>query len=161
MRDIWDQISGHLDSLRLWLVAAMTAILTPFWAWVTAHWAGFWWSNPLCWLAVFWAADFVLGYSRAAYEGLAHPNQPEFGVDKHKILLSFRKLAGYVAGLMIAWGLRDGLGVGGDAVASAAEVAILVYEASSVMGHVGAITGLPIFNFIANKGRRLTGGNSQ
>lgn len=151
----------NFDHLRLWLWAWATALLTPFWVWVQAHWGGFWVSNPLVWLAIFWAADFCLGFGRAASDGWRHPEDKTRGVDKRKILQSLLKLIGYVAGLMVAWGLRDAVGIGGGAVASVAEVGILCYEAASVFGHLGAITGVPVFNFIAQSARIRAGGKKE
>lgn len=149
----------HIESLRVQAVAAMTAIFTPLWLWVQAHWGGFWVSNPLVWLAIFWLADFCLGFGRAGWDGITHPADPERGIQPRKVLHSVLKLFGYVGGLMIAWGLRDALGIGGAAVATVAEVGILCYEASSVFRHLGALfPDVPVFNFIAQTARTVSGG---
>lgn len=143
----------HMEHARLWLSAI---ILAPAWEWIRAHWAGFWWSSPLIWICLFWVADWLLGSARAAWDGWSHPDEPERGFRPRRALLSLGKLAGYVAGLMVAWGLRDSAGLGGAAVAAVAEAGILLYEASSVFRHLAALTGLPIFRWISTTADRAS-----
>lgn len=144
----------QLEHLRLWLWAAL---LTPLWAWVQVHFGGFWWSNPFCWICIFWAADWALGSGRALYDGWMHPDEPERGFRPRRALMSVLKLGGYVGGLMVAWGLRDSAGVGGKAVAMCAETGLLLYEASSVFGHLGEISGIAVFRAFSQKAHTASG----
>ena len=170
-----------LEQLRLWLVAA---IVSPGWAWVTEHWAGFWWSSPVVWICIFWLGDLVLGSTRALYDGWTHPADPRRlrelqaqlqaapddatlqaeverlqenaarGFRPRRCAKSVLKLCAWLAVLMIAWGMRDSHMVGGVLAASCLEAGVLLTEASSVLKHLGELTGAPFLRFYATKFER-------
>lgn len=143
-----------LEQLRLWLVAA---VLSPGWAWVTEHWAGFWWSSPVVWVSIFWLLDLVLGSSRALYDGWSHPEDPTRGFRPRRCARSTLKLCAWLAVLMVAWGMRDSHMVGGILAASCLEAGVLLTEASSVLRHLGELTGAPFLRFYATKFERQAG----
>lgn len=150
MRHILEQ----LDHVRLWAIAVL---LAPVWQWVQVHWSAFWWSSPLVWICLFWAADWVLGSSRALYAGWAHPDDPARGWRPARAARSVLKLLTWVCVLMVAWGLRDSAGVGGAMAAACIEAGVLLTEAGSVCGHLAEVSGLPVLRVFASKMKRQTG----
>lgn len=143
----------QFDHLRLWVVAVF---LAPGWQWVVVHWSGFWWSSPLVWISIFWAADWVLGTARACYSGWAHPEDPTMGWRPARSARSVLKLLWYVGALMLAWGLRDSAGMGGVVAAACIETGILLTEAGSVIQHMADLSGIPVLRVFATKMKSQT-----
>ena len=148
----------HLESARVW---AWAVLLAPSWEWVQVHWGGFWWSSPLIWICLFWAADWVLGSARALHDGYTHPADPTRGWRARRAAQSVGKLAIWVAVLMVAWGLRDSAGTGGKVAASLFELGVLLTEAGSVIGHLGEITGSPLLRGFAARSREMVGNRKE
>lgn len=137
-----------VEQARLWLVAA---VLSPAWQWVVIHWGGFWWSSSLVWISLFWAADWALGTARAIHSGWVHPDDPTRGWSPRRSAKSVLKLVWYILALMLAWGLRDSAGIGGQMAAACIETGVLLTEAGSVMGHMADISGIPVLRVFATK----------
>ena len=147
----------HLESARVW---AWAVLLTPGWAWVTEHWGGFWWSSPVVWICLFWSFDWLLGSGRALHEGWAHPGDPTKGFRARRAAASVGKLLVWLLVLMVAWGLRDSRMLGGTLAAACLEAGVLLTEASSVLYHLGEITGAPFLRFYATKFRAQAAGTT-
>lgn len=136
----------HLESARVWIMAV---IVSPAWGWMRLHWSGFWWSSPVVWISIFWAADWLLGSYRALTAGTFRPRRAAASVGK---------LMAWLAVLMVAWGLRDSTMLGGGLAASCLEAGVLLAEASSVLYHLGELTGSPVLRFYAAKFRSQSEG---
>ena len=60
--------------------------------------------------------------------------------------------------LAVAWGLRDSRIMGGPLAGALLEAGVLLTEVSSVLFHLGEITGAPFLRFYATKFRKQAGG---
>lgn len=148
-------VRDQLEQVRLWLCAV---VLAPAWAWITAHWGGFWWSSPVVWICIFWLLDLCLGSARALHDGWTHPQDPTRGWRARRAAGSVGKLCMWLLVLMVAWGFRDSGIMGGKLAAACLEAGVILTEASSVLYHLGEITGAPFLRFYATKFRRQAGG---
>lgn len=148
----------HLEHVRLWLLAVVVA---PAWQWLQVHWGGFWWSSPVVWICLFWAADWVLGSARALHDGWTHPDDPTRGWRARRAAGSVGKLMAWLAVLGVAWGMRDSHMLGGVMAAACLEAGVLLAEVSSVLYHLGEITGSPVLRFYATKFRHRAAGEKE
>lgn len=107
----------------------------PIWSVVIERFSGFWATAPLFWLCIFWGLDFVLGSGRAYYAGEWRSK---------RALLSAVKLSVWCCVLLVAHALRDSRVIGGSIVSSLLETVVLFSEISSVLIHVGILSGVKL-----------------
>lgn len=134
-----------------WNLATERAALVFAFAWneLRSRFAGFWFTAPLFWLSIFWVIDFILGSGRAISEGQWKPR---------RALLSSVKLAAGCVGLLVAHALRDTHLLFSSIPANLLETVILFAEISSVLIHVGEITGIKALTMI---GRAFRSGSDR
>lgn len=134
-----------------WFLATERAALVfgLIWNEVRARFSGFWFAAPLFWVSVFWAIDFALGSGRALYAG-------EWKA--RRSLMSGFKLAGGCCVLLVSHAMRDSHLPFASIPASLLETVVLFAEFSSVLIHVGELTGIEVF---AKIGRAFRSGSDR
>lgn len=102
----------------------LVAFLAFVWSQLNQHFNGFALSNPVFWVSIFWAMDWVLGSINAFRSRQWSPRRSFYGVIKWFI---------WMCVLSVAWGVRSSNFLGCSFIAACIEVAILLTEGTSVL----------------------------
>lgn len=121
---------GQEGEPRAWIVAAFGAA----WTAVTQHFDGFVLSNPVFWVSVFWALDWLLGSWLAWRECRWIPSRAGRSVLKWLL---------WMVVLAVAWGIRDSGFFGAGLLGGLVEGAIILAEGSSVIRNAAALSDNP------------------
>lgn len=109
-----------------------TVLVGAVWGVITSKFGGWWATSALSWLAIFWSIDFVLGSARAIHAGKWKARVA---------LMSGTKLGVGSLLLLISYALKDSHIIGTWAISSLLDAVPLLAEISSVLIHVGQLTG--------------------
>ncbi len=127
---ITELAGGNEGEPRAWLVALFGTI----WTALSNHFDGFVLSNPVFWVSVFWALDWLLG-SWLAWR-LSRWSPTRAGRSVLKWLL-------WMVVLAVAWGIRDSGFFGASLLGGLVEGAIILAEGSSVIRNAAALSDNP------------------
>jgi len=119
-----------------------TILLGGAWAILTHHFGAFPASNPVFWVSIFWAMDWVLGSFVAFKNNSWSPRRSFHGVLKWLL---------WMAVLTVAWGIRDMGFLGCTLIGGMIEVAIMLTEGSSVMRNCAILSNNPKAQRLLNK----------
>lgn len=110
----------------------MFIFFAPAWAAFQAQWQGFFISNAILLVTIFWFSDVLLGASKAIYDNNFQPGKFVKGVTRWLV---------WVLALAVAWGFRIGLPGVGNIVASIVESVIILAEGSSILRNLALFSG--------------------
>lgn len=119
-----------------------TLLLGGAWAVLTTHFGAFPASNPVFWVSIFWAMDWVLGSCVAFKQNNWSPRRSFHGILKWLL---------WMAVLTVAWGIRDMGFLGCTLIGGMIEVAIMLTEGSSVMRNCAILSNNPKAQLLLNK----------
>ena len=119
-----------------------TVILGAAWAILTTHFGAFPASNPVFWVSIFWAMDWILGSCVAIKTHNWSPRRSFHGILKWLL---------WMAVLTVAWGIRDMGFLGCTLIGGMIEVAIMLTEGSSVMRNCAILSNNPNAQRLLNK----------
>lgn len=119
-----------------------TIILGAVWGVLTTHFGSFPASNPVFWVSIFWAMDWVLGSCVALKNSNWSPRRSFHGILKWLL---------WMAVLTVAWGIRDMGFLGCTLIGDMIEVAIMLTEGSSVMRNCAILSNNPKAQRLLNK----------
>jgi hypothetical protein len=137
-----DYISFQLAQVSPENKPLSTIILGSAWAILTHHFQEFPASNPVFWVSIFWAMDWVLGSCVAIKTNNWSPRRSFHGVIKWML---------WMAVLTVAWGIRDMNFLGCTLIGGMIEVAIMLTEGSSVMRNCAILSNNPKAQRLLNR----------
>jgi len=119
-----------------------TIVLGALWGVLTHHFGSFPASNPVFWVSIFWAMDWILGSCVAIKTHNWSPRRSFHGILKWLL---------WMAVLTVAWGIRDMGFLGCTMIGGMIEVAIMLTEGSSVMRNCAILSNNPKAQRLLNK----------